>query len=488
MSDHHEVNPYNLMGNIRIILQEIASLEDSADIRQVVIFMDDDIGIIEYSARFRRLEDGMGLDTGWHIGADRRLSFVRRIYNPANYNEIIGIIQLYINTQPLLEILQNTQITPDSRVYLLNNEQHVILSVPETGYGEVIDAAYILESIYSGILYTQKLSLDGRDMWVTSHRINRPHWYSPSWILVSITPFDDIRRPVDQVLNGILIMAVISAFTFFGFSCLFSFSIINRINVLKHKMRIVQQGNLTARVVPKGSDEIKDLMTDFNNMTERTESLLDEVRENLIKTRKMEFLALQAQINPHFLYNTLDMVNWAAIQHDAPEISKAVQALARFYKLSLNKGKDMISLADELAHLTVYMEIQNLRFDNAFFFETNISQEALDSVMLKTILQPLVENSIQHGILEKDERIGVIRVSADIIDDELIITVFDDGVGIEQSRIDMILQPDSDNDAYGIFNVRQRIQLYYGTEYGLTVESEYGHFTKVTVHLPAKHE
>ena len=249
-----------------------------------------------------------------------------------------------------------------------------------------------------------------------------------------------------------------------------------------------------------GNDELKILSDSFNQMIEKTAlyiSQLEEekqrVKSEQTQKRRAEFKALQAQINPHFLYNTLDSIHWKAEEAQAQEISDMVQALATFFRVNLSKGQEMIRLRDEAAHVESYLRIQQIRYGDKLEYSVQIDEDILDVRLPKLILQPLVENSINHGIREKDGT-GTIRITG-TKDPEgiLLLTVWDNGIGIPEEKLKnlqetLISGRKVHQEGYGIFNVNDRIRLNYGPEYGLSIQSEYGRETVVQLRMPAAPE
>lgn len=182
------------------------------------------------------------------------------------------------------------------------------------------------------------------------------------------------------------------------------------------------------------------------------------------------------------------MINWYAWENDGPEIISIVDALAKFYKLSLSKGKDVVSIGDELSHVSYYFQIQSKRFKNALNLEISVDETLMQYSILKITLQPIIENSILHGILCKETKSGYIRISGDLIANEIHLYVEDDGVGISEEKLKSLLAPTSENSqsgGFGVRNIDQRIKLYYGTGYGLYYTSEKNKGTTVKITVPA---
>jgi two-component system sensor histidine kinase YesM len=203
--------------------------------------------------------------------------------------------------------------------------------------------------------------------------------------------------------------------------------------------------------------------------------------------RKSEMKALQAQINPHFLYNTLDSIVWMAETNNS-EVVTMTEALARLFRITLSRGEDQITLEQELEHVRNYLIIQSLRYINKFDYELDAEESLLQNKVLKLILQPLVENSIYHGIKNKRQK-GHIRITARAEHGRLLILVQDDGIGMSPEKAATILQSAASDhkdrfSGIGVRNVHERIQLYYGPEYGLQFESKPGEGTTVKVWLP----
>ena len=230
-------------------------------------------------------------------------------------------------------------------------------------------------------------------------------------------------------------------------------------------------------------DEVGKLGREYKEMRREIDELIQQKYESGIAIKDAELKALQAQINPHFLYNTLDLINWEAMERDAPEIGELVQMLARYYKSVLRKGFDTVSLRHEIEHIVTYVKIQNFRFDGRIHLTVEIPEELMDKKMLKLTLQPIVENSISHGISADEEGEESITVRARVEEEDLIIEVEDDGKGMTKEQLENILKVDENNSHYAVFNIHDRIRLKYGEGYGLRYESTVGKGTIVTIRI-----
>lgn len=268
-------------------------------------------------------------------------------------------------------------------------------------------------------------------------------------------------------------------------------SALDRLSLLTQTMQAVENGNTDVRMEPSGDDEIAQLIGSFNQMMDEMDALMEEKVEYGRQIKNLELKALQAQINPHFLYNSLDLINCTAISHNIPEISKMVNALSKFYRLSLSKGQEIISLRDEIKHVNLYLQIQNLRFDNRIQVMWDLDPEADDCRVIKIILQPLIENAVIHGIFEKPSKSGCLNISTRRSQDDIYITIQDDGVGMDAQTLTKNFTPSVSGEiadttgGYGVRNIHDRIKLAYGERYGLSCTSTIGKGTTVTVHIPA---
>ena len=245
----------------------------------------------------------------------------------------------------------------------------------------------------------------------------------------------------------------------------------------------IKNGESSLRVSPVGwSEELTVLGTEFNEMLDRIQAMAEEELQNKMLVERTEFKMFQAQINPHFLYNSLSLINWKALEAGQQDISKITLALSSFYRTSLNRGKNVLTIEKEIENMKSYLEIQLCMHDNDFDVIMDIDEEILQYQTLNLLLQPLVENAIDHGIDLKEDGRGYIKIIGRKDDSNIYLTVEDNGVGIEPELLSSILE--FKTKGYGVRNVNQRIQLYYGEEYCLKIESEAGKGTRCTINIP----
>jgi two-component system sensor histidine kinase YesM len=252
------------------------------------------------------------------------------------------------------------------------------------------------------------------------------------------------------------------------------------------------KNDLQALVTRDNVDEITELGLSFNIMIGKIRELLDAKMKEQKNLQKAELRALQAQINPHFLYNTLDTIIWMAEARQTDQVITIVSALSNFFRISLSKGRDWITIGEELERAKSYLTIQRMRYRDILDFKIEADNEVVNNTILKLILQPLIENALYHGI--KNKRCGgtiVIRAKRRNAD-EILLEVEDDGIGFTPEKLAQLqaeLSADSGEikleSGFGIDNVNQRIRLYYGRQYGLSVKSEYNTGTCATLVIPA---
>lgn len=309
------------------------------------------------------------------------------------------------------------------------------------------------------------------------------------WKIVGVTPLDGMS--LNNIKTKLLIVFII-AFVLFILSIINSYistRITDPIKELEKAVNEIEKGNLEVEVKSLGSYEIQHLGTSIQSMARRIRKLMNDIVAEHESKRRSEFDTLQSQINPHFLYNTLDIIVWMIENEKQSEAVKVVTALARFFRISLSKGKSIIPVRDELEHVRNYLMIQHMRYKNKFTYVIDADESVLELSSLKLILQPLVENAIYHG-MEFMDGDGEIRIKAWRMEEDLFMSVSDNGLGMTQEQVDRLFRaadhvPSGRGSGIGVKNVNERIKLYFGTGYGLEIQSEPDEGTVVTAHLPA---
>lgn len=312
------------------------------------------------------------------------------------------------------------------------------------------------------------------------------------WHVVSVLFRDDMVPDWRDVLITYSLLGLI-LFLVIGLTTnRISLSITKPIRKLKDIMKSVETGDLMRAGSIKATDEIKELAREYDIMVGRLLQLMKaHSREQELK-RKSDLKALQAQINPHFLYNTLDSIIWMSEMGQNKEVVQMTSALSKLFRISISKGRELIPISDEIAHVQSYLTIQEMRYREKFKYEIDIDPSLFKETTLKIILQPLVENAIYHGIKEVDHQ-GLIRITGRNEGDILVVKVSDNGKGMEKKELEDLLkgiESPGDQDAdtpkhgLGVRNVHERIRLYFGPKYGLSCESDPGCGTTFTIRIP----
>ena len=250
----------------------------------------------------------------------------------------------------------------------------------------------------------------------------------------------------------------------------------------------VAKGDLTVRSDVRTGAEVSVLSDSLNTMIDKIDELLEQVKKEQVRLRKAEFELLQSQINPHFLYNTLDAIVWLAEAGEQKKVVSMVGSLSDFFRTSLNQGKDIITIKEELQHSRSYLEIQQMRYQDILNYEIDVPEELHRYLIPKITIQPLVENALYHGIKNKRGP-GRIVISGRKEEDFLILQIEDNGIGMRKERLDQVKEGmnqkiPTEKDIYGLYNVNERIRLNFGEKYGLSIESTYGEGTVVSIILP----
>ena len=303
---------------------------------------------------------------------------------------------------------------------------------------------------------------------------------SVPWDAYLYRPIKTISASVNQIAIIVLFIILFCLVIILISSIIMSKVVVRPLEALSNNMLLIEQGDLSIYVNQTSSDEIGHLIQSFRLMVERLKHLIDEVLKSKISQQEYEMKALQAQINPHFLYNSLSLINGKAIISGQDDISQMAQLLSTFYRTTLNKGKSFTSIEDELNNTKSYAKIQKIMHSNSFDIIYDIDETLYSYLMPNLLLQPLVENAIMHGIDYKETPDpGVLTISCHQEDDKVIFKVLDNGCGMTEDQCNNILT--SESNGYGIQNVHHRVQLYYGPEYGLSYLSTKGLGTCATL-------
>jgi multi-sensor signal transduction histidine kinase len=393
-----------------------------------------------------------------------------------------ALLLINLNYRYFEEIFSNVNLGNGGYVYLTNDRGDIIWHPKQN---EIYSGRFNEDNKYAATLKDGITveNLSGKNLTLNVRTIG----YT-GWKLVGVTP--SAALGVDGIKFRFFVLFVADLFLFLlaMINAFISDKISNPIKSLDGSVREIESGNLNVEIVPSGSYEVEHLGKSIKNMLGRIKVLMSDLVAEHNAKRKSEFDTLQSQINPHFLYNTLDIIVWMIENENSDKAVNIVTALAKFFRISLSKGKNIITVKDEVEHVRNYLMIQNMRFKNRFEYSIDVDEEVLSYSSLKLMLQPLVENAIYHG-MEFMDGDGEIDVKVFKEDDSLYFTITDNGLGMSEDMVETLLSkdfvPSKKGSGIGVKNVNERIKLYFGSEYGLKVESEPDEGTKITIHLPA---
>lgn len=303
-----------------------------------------------------------------------------------------------------------------------------------------------------------------------------------NWTIYCFVPAAQVSPNAGTIINATMIVILVCIVSLLVIISIFSKTMIRRIYNLNTMMKRVETGELDLQVHSQSKDEIGELTNRFGNMLIRLNELIDESYRSKIVQKEAELKALQWQINPHFLYNTLSFINWKALKSDAHDISHVVTSMSRFYRTALNRGNNIIPVRDELENIKSYIEIIQVMSEYSFDVMYEIDEAVYGFATINLILQPLAENAIKHGINQKPSGRGLLQVSAWVREGTIVFAIEDNGPGMAQETADSILTQTS--AGYGLKNVNERLQLRFGAEYGISIRSRLDQGTVMTVTIP----
>jgi len=424
---------------------------------------------IEETDWYQKTLEHPGLN--WFVNYPEKTLFSARKLSFSGVREGVNILYMDVDYQKLFTPYAETLIS-ECGLYITDQEGKLVFEESRfSGKNQNYDLTYSE--------FLEQRDRGSADYTILCEESNTTGW--TVWLYQPVGLAGEAMRPIG-VMAGVTILICIFAAVLAYF--ITSGMVSGRIERLTCLMQEVQEGSMDMQVGSDDRDEIGMLYRGFGSMMKRIRTLINEVYLGKITQKEAELKALQAQINPHFLYNTLSLINWKALAAGEEDISRMTLAMSTFYRTALNRGRNVLQVEAELSNTRAYLEIQSMLHDGDFDYEIEVQPEILQCESLNLILQPLVENAIHHGIEEKTDGRGKISVRGWKEDNCVWFMVEDNGVGMEQKVADKILTMES--KGYGVRNVDERIRLCYGEKYAMKVESVVGKGTKMTIHFPAK--
>ncbi|RJE83967.1 sensor histidine kinase [Paenibacillus sp. 1011MAR3C5] len=384
----------------------------------------------------------------------------RALYSDGFVGDIMAVLSIDILEESFQDIMKKAQITREGKVYITDRADRIVSSVDPADIGQAIDSVDVRAYIVSS------LPIAGTSWQVVAH-IPKGELYAES-------------RQWSYQLYGLLFIVCI-----FGviLAVAFSEGLTRRIGPLLQQIKKIEAENWDSQTQVTAHDEIGVLQSHLNQMSVNMRRLIEEKYKTEAEKRTAQLQALHAQINPHFLYNTMDLIHWMALEKGAKDISEVAGQLSDFFRISLSQGHDVISIADEVEHARTYLNIQSRRFGGNIQFIIETDPELLRHKTVKLILQPIVENAIQHGIREKRDKSGEIRITGQLSGDYARFIIEDDGVGMSAEKLEQ-LGSDSPDVGYGIRNVKDKLRLYFGETAGVAFERREERGIRVTIVFP----
>lgn len=400
------------------------------------------------------------------------VAVAREIWDPGNYREVIGVLSVIFGREQLEKMLVAS--TEGQILYLETADGTLLASnVPEE---ELPRVSLGMRTIQSDRFTSQIVG--GEEYLVRSQMMESTNIY-----LVSLVTESVLEREVSAVTTRLQVIYVIISLLSLLAVIPLTRSITRRIVMLKEQMIRTQTGVISKLdAAEPGRDEIGQLISHYNDMVDKMGDLLQEQYDLGRSKTEAELKALQSQINPHFLYNTLDMINWMAQKDETENIRNVVQAMSRFYRLTLSKGSNIVTIGDEIRMCDAYMEIQRRRYRGKILYEVEVDEEIERYLIPKITLQPFLENAIIHGINEKEDARGIVILNGWLEDGRITLSVTDDGTGMREEDK---AKPHSGSH-YGMENIAQRLELFFGEEIPIQVESSPGVGTCIVINIPVK--
>ena len=413
------------------------------------------------------------------------LAYVTRDSINNNGEYIPCYIVTYFSDSYFTKLLQDNITSTENVAYLVNSRDNLVATSNSFLYGTYpFSSDEIRENIMSSNNFITKTVL-GKKVYAGFYRIKNTDWY-----MVAVMPADPIMKKSTHIICNFLLIYIAFLLIAFIIASRLSHSMTRRLSLVVNQMAKVRFEPPVQLKDADSQDEIGELIDTYNYMSRKIQQLMDDQAKAAENLRIAEFDSLQAQINPHFLYNTMDMISWLAQQGKSDEVTEVVRRLSRFYRLTLSRKQELTTIADEAEHVTIYIELQNMRFNNGIDFIMDIPDYLMEYSMPKLIFQPLVENSIIHGIMEKEEKTGSIVLTGWMEDEDIVLLLSDAGVGIDPDILPKFLDgtfhnPQSKGSNVAVYNTHRRLQILYGERYGLSFSSTKGQGTEVQIRIPA---
>jgi two-component system sensor histidine kinase YesM len=376
-----------------------------------------------------------------------------------------AVLVVDINTSSIIQLTETTNLGEGGHIVILNDDDTLIYSDLDVNRYNLAESITIAQDIFRG----ESVKINDITMYVNASTLQ-----DTRWVLATFINTELVEQASRQNLIIVFIITVSTLIVTLVATSLIANGISRPINKLKNHMQLIESGNFYQLIEISGQKEVVVLAHSFNAMIEEIKSLMEKVLIEQKEKRETELQALQNQINPHFLYNTLDSIVYLSENKQNEKVVEMVIALSRFFRISISRGKNIISLKEELEHARNYLLIQQIRYLDKFDFVFEVEEQVLQYKTVKLSLQPLIENAIYHGI-NTEYGAGKITIRAFLKEDMLVLEVEDDGYGIPDDEIEVLYQQvkyGQLSKSVGLRNVYQRLKIYYGDTFEFVIDSE----------------
>lgn len=415
------------------------------------------------------------------------ITLSRGIRNKASEvgNQKEGVFFIDLNYSAISELCNQSMVGNQGYAFILDAEGNIVYHPQQQQLYNELQTENI--SLIMGT--DQDTVLFGKGSSEKLYSISRSG--KTGWTVVNCVRVEELLRKSNKAQSLYVLVAMGLMIVALFFSRFISRSITQPIQQLCDSMERVQEGDFSVSdIVVESQNEIGSLTKSFNVMTHRIQDLMEQnIREQEAK-RKSELKALQSQINPHFLYNTLDSIIWMAEGKKNEEVVLMTASLARLLRQSISNEDEVVSIGQEVEYARGYLTIQKMRYKDKMEFQIEVDPSILHIPLIKLVLQPVIENAIYHGLKYKESK-GLLLVKGFMKNDNAVLQVIDNGVGMDEETLTHIYERHKVNyqsNGVGVYNVQKRLQLYYGNEYGITYESKKGEGTTATITIPGRQE
>jgi two-component system sensor histidine kinase YesM len=424
---------------------------------------------------------GRNIITNERYNVDDVFSLSKAIVDPLT-NEVVGVILLDIKHDIISQSIESITLGERGFVFVIDNNNNVVYT-PTNKITYRVNPAW--------------LQMEGMEAITTrindeKYQIRQEYSNYTGWKIVGVFSLDELMGPIYKILYILISCLAVSLICIITFSLKISQSITKPIIQLKRLMKRAEAGDLSVRFEVKYQDEVSELGGNFNQMINRSEELIAMVYKEQQNKRSAELKVLQEQIKPHFLYNTLDTINWMAREYEADDIVRVVDALTSMYRIGLSNGKDYITLEEEIRYVSNYLYIQKIRYRSKLNYEIDEDISLKQYEVPKLVLQPLIENAIYHGIKAKRGDGHLLIRTRELEGNFMELTVEDDGSGMTEEQVEELNRRLSEpfrgdeNQSFGLFYINERLRIRYGYRYSVTIRSTKDVGTTITLQIPKK--